>query len=103
MDTAVSITYWLFRPEVWIILAMVLIIADILIGLNLFVLPVGVSAALVSAALYAENRFWFSDTILLENWHDVLIAFAVLSIASVFLIRRMFQRRRDETPDINEY
>ncbi|MDW3204927.1 MAG: hypothetical protein R8L07_05235 [Alphaproteobacteria bacterium] len=103
MDHFVSITYWLFRPEVWIILAMVLIIADIMIGLNLFVLPVGVAAALVSAALFAENRFWFSDTILLEDWQDVLIAFAVLSVVSVFLIRKLFQRRRDDSPDINEY
>jgi membrane protein implicated in regulation of membrane protease activity len=98
-----SITYWLFQAEVWLILALVLIIADIVVGLDFFVLPVGIAAAVVSAMLFAESRFWFSDTILLESWREVLIAFAILSVAAIFLIRKLFQRRNIDTPDINQY
>jgi len=98
-----SITYWLFQAEVWLILALILIIADIVVGLDFFVLPVGIAAAVVSAMLFAESRFWFSDTILLESWREVLIAFAILSVAAIFLIRKLFQRRHIDTPDINQY
>ncbi|HAE02091.1 MAG TPA: hypothetical protein DCL95_10860 [Rhodospirillaceae bacterium] len=98
-----SITYWLFQAEAWLILALVLIIADIIVGLDFFVLPVGVAAAIVSALLFAESRFWFSDTILLESWREVLIAFAILSVAAIFLIRKLFQRHNADTPDINQY
>ncbi len=98
-----SLSYWLFQPEAWLILALVLIISDIVIGMDYFVLPVGIAAALISALLFAENRFWFSTTILLETWRDILIAFAVLSIAAVFLVRTLFQRRKEDIRDINDY
>jgi len=98
-----SLSYWLFQPEAWLILALVLIISDIVIGMDYFVLPVGIAAALISALLFAENRFWFSNTILLETWRDILIAFAVLSIAAVFLVRTLFQRRKEDIRDINDY
>lgn len=103
MPEAASITYWLFKAEVWLIFALVLVVADILFGLGLFVLPVGVAAAIVSALLYAENNFWFSDTIILESWREVLFVFALLSLACVFLIRKIFQKGNDRAPDINDY
>lgn len=98
-----SLSYWLFQPEIWLILAIVLVLSDVVIGLNFFVLPVGLAAGIVSAMLYAEQNFWFSDTIILESWREVLIAFAVLAVASVFVIRRVFQKSADAQPDINDY
>lgn len=98
-----SFDYWVFQPEVWLILALVLIIADILIGLNLFILPIGVAAAVVAAMIFAEQQHWFADVVLLESWREVLIAFGVLSVASVFLIRKLFQDKKSLETDINEY
>lgn len=95
--------YWIFQPEVWLILALVLIIADILIGLNLFILPIGIAAAIVSAVIFAEQQHWFSDVVLLESWREVLVTFAVLSVAAVFLIRKLFQDKKAMESDINEY
>ena len=101
--SAMPLSYWLFQPEAWLILALVLIIADIAVGMDHVVLPVGIAAAVVSAILFAENRFWFSNTVLLDSWRDVLIAFAVLSVAAVFLVRKLFQRRKADVADINDY
>ena len=103
MDALSSLSFWVFQSEVWLILALLLIVADIAVGLNFFVLPIGIAAALVSAMLFAEQHFWFSNLVLLESWRDVMIAFAVLAVVSVFVVKKLFQRPTDAEDDINTY
>lgn len=95
--------YWLFQPEVWLIFGIGLIIADLLFGLAMFVLPVGIAAGITAGVVYLESEFWFSDQILVETWREVLLIFAALSLVLVFIIRRSFQKSKSEEPDINDY
>ena len=98
-----DVSYWLFQPEVWLIFGLVLIGADILFGFAMFVLPVGLAAAIVSGLVYMESNFWFSDQILIEGWREVLLIFAALSLILVFVVRRVFQPTTDKSSDINDY
>lgn len=95
--------YWLFKPEIWLIAGVALVIADMLFGLALFALSVGIAAGLISGMLYLESEFWFANQIILTSWREVFLIFAVLSVLMVFVIRRLFQARNDQGSDINQY
>ncbi len=98
-----TLTDWMLIPEVWVIVAIVLVSADLVIGFYFFVLSVGVAAAIVAALLFGHRGAWFGDIVLFETWRSVGTWFAILSVASIFLIRWAFQRRRRVAPDINDY
>ncbi len=95
-------TYWAFLPEVWAILAIILICADILLAFDFFVLPIGVSALILAGLLFAQRNLWFGDLALLETWRDIAVWLAGLSLVSTILIRLAF-RRRHSRADINDY
>lgn len=94
--------YWSLQPEVWLILALVLVGADIVLGLEYFVLSIGVAALLLAGMLVAQQNLWFGDAVVFETWRSVGVWFAVLSVASIFLIKLLARQRRGR-PDINEY
>ena len=103
MDVYTDFSYWVFKPELWIILGIILITLDIFIGFEFFVLPVGVAALILSGIIYATINVWFGEFVPFETWKGVLIWFSVLSIISVGIIRFFFQRSKKQQPDINRY
>lgn len=96
------LVYWCLQPEPWLILALVLVGAEIVFGLQYFVLSVAVAALLLAGVLFAQQNHWFGGAAAIETWRGVGAWFAVLSVASVFLIRRLLRTRRGR-PDVNEY
>jgi len=94
--------YWSFQPELWVILALVLVGADILFGLQYFVLSIGVAALLLAGVLIAQQNLWFGDAVVIETWRSVGVWFAVLSVASIFFIKLVLRQWRGQ-PDINKY
>ncbi|MCB2101406.1 MAG: hypothetical protein KDE22_11080 [Rhodobacterales bacterium] len=98
-----DLAYWLFEPKVWIILGIVLIIADVFLGYTFFVLPIGVAALLIAGLIFAQGKLWFGDTVIFETWHDVGLWFAVLSVVSIGLLKMLARRWIKDQPDINEY
>ena len=90
------ITFLFFLPQTWIILGILLIIADIFLGYDFFVLPVGVSALIISLILYLQTG-------LFNTWHDVAYWFSGLSLVSIILMRLLFKLRKKDRIDINEY
>lgn len=98
-----NLAYWLFRPEVWMILGIVLVLADIVFGFASFVLPIGVAAIIVAGLLYGQQEMWYGDHVLFAVWRDVGLWFAGLSILSIAIVKLAFQRRRDPQDDINQY
>ena len=98
-----TIDYWVFRYEVWIILGIALIALDLLVGLNFFALALGTAALMLAALVFVETEIWYEEVLLLDDWHDMAIAYAVLSVAEVYLIKRFFKRSVDDKPDINKY
>ena len=99
------ITYIVFLPQAWMVLGIILIILDIFIGLDFFVLPIGVAAMVMSFMLYFQKDSYaeLDDFVLLENWYDILYWFSGLSIFSVLLLRFIFHLRKKDRIDINEY
>tara|TARA_B100000315_G_C14567351_1_gene583653 strand:- start:533 stop:844 length:312 start_codon:yes stop_codon:yes gene_type:complete len=103
LDIYFSPSFWSFLPEFWLILGIVLIISELLWG-DMIILPIGVAAIAMSVIILGQENLWFGDFELLENWRHVLIAFAVLSVVSIGLLKYLFQvRLKKKTPDINEY
>ena len=96
------LAYWSFQPEFWLILALVLVGVDIVFGLQYFVLSIGVAALLLAGVLFAQHNLWFGEAVAIETWRGVGVWFAVLSVASIFLIKFVLRQRRGQ-PDINEY
>ena len=99
------ITFLFFLPQTWIILGILLIIADIFLGYDFFVLPVGVSALIISLILYLQKGSFeeMGDFVLFNTWHDVAYWFSGLSVVSIILMRLLFKLRKKDRIDINEY
>ena len=99
------ITFLFFLHQTWIILGILLIIADIFLGYDFFVLPVGVSALIISLILYLQTGSFeeMGDFILFNTWHDVAYWFSGLSLVSIILMRLLFKLRKKDRIDINEY
>ena len=103
MSIYTSITYWIFMPEVWVILGILLIAADFTIGADFVILPIGISALIMAFLIQAQESLWFGDTLLFNTWSQLIMWFAGLSVVSVAIIKFAFQRRRKDEPDINKY
>jgi|TARA_B100000809_G_scaffold203439_1_gene204486 membrane protein implicated in regulation of membrane protease activity len=94
--------------EFWIILGILLIILDISVGFQFFVLSIGLSSFIIAFLLYAQEKLWSSDFnisyIILSDWQDVLITLSILSILTVGIIKYVFQNRFGKSKkDINDY
>ena len=101
MDTYMSINYWLFEPNFWVIIGIILIVVDIFLA-SFFLLPIGVSA-LITAALIFFDTSQFLEQELFTTWRNILLCFAALSVISIFLIQFTVKSRRKKEQDINQY
>jgi membrane protein implicated in regulation of membrane protease activity len=88
-----------FDPRFWLALGVLLVIADILIGMAHFALAVGVACIVLSAILYGQELHWYGAW--LGTWRAVALTFAVLAVVSVGLLRLTL--RRPGQQDINRY
>ena len=103
MDPDSALYSWLFLPSFWVAVAIVLIGADMVLGFQFFVLSVGVAALIVAGLLFSDNAGWLGDAVALDDWRDIGLWFAGLSVASVLVIRWVFQRWFSSSHDINRY
>jgi membrane protein implicated in regulation of membrane protease activity len=94
-------TMLLLSEEFWLILGLTLIITDIFLG-SFFLLPIGVSAFIISGLIYSQAQLWLGG-VFLETWKDVLIYFSALSVLSIGIVKLIFQRKADNKDDINDY
>ena len=101
MDTYMSINYWLFEPNFWVIIGTFLIVVDIFLA-SFFLLPIGVSALIMAALIFFDTS-QFLELELFTTWRDILLCFAALSVISIFLIQFAIKFRRRREQDINQY
>ena len=98
-----SLFYWLFQPEVWIILGILLAGAELVTGV-MVALPLGVASFLTAALIYAQENLWFGDFVFFETWRGVLFAFAILSVISIGILKYVFQTQvKKKQKDISDY
>ena len=102
------LTGLILRPEFWVIIGILLIIIDITIGFEFFVLSIGLSSFIIAFLLFSQEKLWLIDFnisyIILSDWKDVLITLSILSILTVGVIKYIFQNRfKKSKKDINDY
>lgn len=96
-------TDWLLDTQFWVAVGLLLVLADIFLGFNLFVLPVGVAALIVAGIIVVQENGVLGAAPLYDDWQGVIYWFAGLSVISVVLLRIVFQRFKQDSPDINDY
>jgi membrane protein implicated in regulation of membrane protease activity len=100
----VELSYWLLLPQVWVILGIVLVAAELLDTSTIFFLPLGVGSLGNAALIALYQRDSVGGLISFDAWDDTLIPLAVMAVA-VSLALQVYSRgrRRRQSSDINEY
>ena len=102
MDVYWSISYWFFQPQFWLIVGILLVIIDIFLLGSSFLLPIGISALILSVLVYFDiSNVW--EFQLFDTWQKILLYFGILSVASIFIIKIFIKARGDKGKDINQY
>lgn len=96
--------YWLFQPEVWIILGIILIAAELLDGSVIFFLPFGLGALLNAVLVHQQANAALPSVLLFDQWWQMLISWALFAVLALALLRVILAfRKRGAEADINEY
>ena len=92
-----QLNLFLLNEDFWYIFGIGLIILDIAIGLEFFALAFGLGALLTGMILnFSIAEGWIS------YWEQTLLLFSVLTLISLFLLRRFVPKGR-QGRDINDY
>jgi len=92
----------ILRYEVWLIAALVLVAADVLLGLDFILLSFGVGAAVTGLSLLLQDSLPLPFT---GNWQGLLTFFGIFSLVILVPLRRLLikSRNQQDEPDINRY
>jgi membrane protein implicated in regulation of membrane protease activity len=102
MDVYWSLSYWFFQPQFWLIIGILLVIIDIFLLDSSFLLPIGISALILSALVYFDiSKVW--EFQLFDTWRKIILYFGILSVVSIFIIKIFIKARGDKGKDINQY
>ena len=102
MDVYWSLSYWFFQPQFWLIVGILLVIIDIFLLGSSFLLPIGISALIVSVLVYFDtSNVW--EFQLFDTWRKILLYFGIFSVVSIFIIKIFIKARGDKGKDINQY
>lgn len=102
MDVYWSLSYWFFQPQFWLIVGILLVIIDIFLLGSSFLLPIGISALILSVLVYFDtSNVW--EFQLFDTWRKILLYFGILSVVSIFIIKIFIKARGDKGKDINQY
>ena len=102
MDIYWSLSYWFFQPQFWLIIGILLVIIDIFLLGSSFLLPIGISALIVSVLVYFDtSNVW--EFQLFDTWRKILLCFGIFSVVSIFIIKIFIKARGGKGKDINQY
>jgi len=94
---------WLLQFEIWIIIGIILILLELTDGSAIFFLPLGIGSFILSLYLYLCNTELISETLIINSWYILLVAWAILSLITSIIISLARKRYSNENPDINDY
>ena len=101
MDIYLSLSYWLFLLQFWIILGIIFIGLEILDGSLIFFLPIGLGSFSNSLLLYFQEFEFMYDYQVISVWHHTLISLAVFSLIFSYSLR--FLNFKKDIEDPNKY
>ena len=98
-----TLDYLIFVPEIWVVLAIILVLADLFFGFNYLLLPVGVACFAIAGLVFMHNHGWLPEFIVLENWLHVGYWFTGFLVISVVVLRIFSRSNIRKDDDINQY
>jgi len=91
---------FLLNYEVWLIAAIVLIGADIILGLDFILVAFGISSIVTGVSLLVKDSIPLPFT---DNWGSLITFFAIFSLVILVPLRRLLQKPKTNETDINKY
>jgi len=101
MDLYYQLTYWLFLPQVWVIMSLIFIGLEVTDGSAIFFLPMGISAALIASLIFLVDNSVLPLHFLPTTWYWLLACWAVVSVMSSLGLATV--RKQKKEGDINNY
>ena len=101
MDLYYQLTYWLFLPQVWVIVSLIFIGLEVTDGSAIFFLPMGISAALIASLIFLVDNSVLPLHFLPTTWYWLLACWAVVSVMSSLGLATVRKQKKEE--DINNY
>ena len=101
MDVYLSLSYWLFLLQFWIILGIIFVGLEILDGSLIFFLPIGLGSFSNSLLLYLQEFEFMFDYQVVSVWHHTLISLAIFSLIFSYSLR--FLNFKKDIKDPNKY
>ena len=98
MSLIMSLSYWFFIIEIWIIIGIILIFLEILDGSMIFFLPIGLASFINALILFINN---FSEVEFISTWHYLLVTLSISSLIFSFILRKFSKKKPKK--DINDY
>jgi len=99
MDIYLSLSYWLFLVQFWLIFGIIFIGLEILDGSLIFFLPIGLGSFLNALLLFLQEYEGFFDYQIISIWHHSLVSLAVFSLIVPYSLRYLNFKKNNE--DIN--
>ena len=107
MGVHLTLSYWLFLPQFWIIVGILFILLELLDGNAIFMLPMGVGALVVAAMLYAVDNGLLPIEVIPNAWYWLLVYWIAAAVFLVIPLRLLNKRRSggqaSADDDINTY
>ena len=91
---------WIYFWEVWTVIGILALIADMGLGLAYMLLPFGFAAFGVALHLGFGVTLGFLE---LSDWKTLVILYGVYAVVFVFGLRPALSKLKDDKPDINDY
>lgn len=102
MEIYLTLTYWLFMYQVWLIIGIGMIALEITDGSAIFFLPLGLAAFGVSSLLLLVDYEIIPNNFVPNAWYWLLAIWIALAVALSFLIS-FWRSKKREIDDINRY
>ena len=93
----------IINSNAWLILGLVLVVAEVLfIGSMVFILPIGLAAILNGIILFFVTLNTSID-LTLNDWYLPMISLSIFSFIFLFLIQKLIKRNKSKNLDVNDY
>ena len=107
MNVYLTLSYWLYLPQFWVIFGILFILLELADGSAIFLLPMGAGSFLIAALLYAGDKEMIPLSLIPDVWYWLLVYWMVASIGLIFPIRLLNKHspkgQSSADDDINNY
>ncbi|MDA9930106.1 hypothetical protein N9E91_02570 [Alphaproteobacteria bacterium] len=105
-DSHLFLGYWLFLPQIWVIMAILFLLLELTDGSRVFFLPISLASVVIALLIFLQNAGVIASGILPDKWYWMLAICMVLALMfSLPMTRIRKQKIKDEmdSDDVNNY